>query len=347
MTTGPRSYARAASGVALRVAALSALALLGLPSAPAHAQIAPGAPAQPSPSTRASLLDTLSLFAGPDGSKQPQDLGINANMGLRLSGNWGVPVHARAGLGAQVGLGLNLSDAAVDVLEAIEGTSRRRQAFVTAGLFQVAGPANWALVYDLQATRYFDTFTVGQLRGHAGYTVRPHDEVGLWFAAGLHGDTAVMSDTPVTLKAVGQINVYARHEWPSGARTGLWLGRAAGHERVVWVLPDRPRLTGVLVYGADLDVPLDSRFSLTGAANFITPTASGTVDAYLGITLHLAGARAGQPSGPWPVSPTTPASRWTSVADLTPMPDGGQALHAVAWSGTPGSIPSTGVSISP
>lgn len=281
--------------MALRRAALGALALLGLSSAPAHAQAAPDAPARTlSTEARTSWVDTLSLFAGPDGSKQPQDLGINANMGLRLSGNWGVALHQRAGLGAQVGIGLNLSDAAVDVLEVIEGTSRRRQTFMTAGAFQTAGPVNWALVYDLQAVRYFDSYTVGQLRGQAGYAVGARNEVGVWFAQGLHGDTTLMGDTPVSLDAIGQINAYARHEWPSGARTGLWLGRANGHERVVWVLPDRPRLTSVLVYGADLDVPLDRRFSLTGAANFITPTASGTVDAYLGLTLHLGarGARA-------------------------------------------------------
>ncbi len=310
MTVGLRSYSRAASGVALRMAVLCALVLLGPSSAPAQAQVARAAPAQPLPSaTRTSFLDTLSLFAGPDGSKQPQDLGINANMGLRLSGNWGVALHERSGLGAQVGIGLNLSDAAVDVLEVIEGTSRRRQTFVTAGMFQVVGGVNWALVYDLQAVRYFDGFHVGQLRGHAGYAVGAHDDVGVSFTKALHGDTAVMGDTPVTLDPIGQLNVYARHEWPSGARTGLWLGRAGGHERVVWVLPDRPRLSGVLVYGADLDVPLDTRYSLTGAANFITPTASGTVDAYLGITLHL-GRRPARPAFP----PLTSVANNTSFA---------------------------------
>jgi hypothetical protein len=144
-------------------------------------------------------------------------------------------------------------------------------------------------VYDLQSTQYFDHFRLGQLRGHAGYAVRTRDEIGVWFTKGLDGDTAVMGSTPVQVEAIGQVNAYVRHAWPSGARTGLWLGYAGGHERLVWVLPDRPGLTGALAYGADLDVPLDARFSLTGAANFVTPTASGTVDAYLGLTVHLGG----------------------------------------------------------
>ncbi len=264
-------------------------AMASQPTAAHPTATAAQAAASPSPTP---WLDTLSVFVGPDGSKQPQDLGINANMGLRMSGTWGVALHEASGLGAQAGLGLNVSDAAVDVLEAVEGTSRRRQTFVTAGLFQTAGRANWAFVYDLQASQYFDSFSVGQVRGQAGYAVRAQDEVGVWFTKGIHGDTATIGGTPVELDAIGQVNVYARHEWASGARTGAWLGRAGGHSRVVLVLPDRPRLSGVLVYGADLDVPLDNRFSLTGAANFVTPTASGTVDAYLGLTMHFGGRQA-------------------------------------------------------
>src|SRR5262245_33784590 len=35
-----------------------------------------------------ALFDGLSLFAGLDGSKQPQDLGVNALMGGRMAFNW-------------------------------------------------------------------------------------------------------------------------------------------------------------------------------------------------------------------------------------------------------------------
>src|SRR5580700_1211480 len=59
------------------------------------------------------VFDNLSLFIGPDGSKQPQDLGINANMGVRVSANWGLPVSERMKLGMQFGVGRNISDNAV------------------------------------------------------------------------------------------------------------------------------------------------------------------------------------------------------------------------------------------
>src|SRR5579862_5273901 len=77
--------------------------------------------AQPA-SASPRVFDNLSLFAGPDGSKQPQDLGINANMGVRFGANWGVPIVDSAKLGVQVGVGFNWSDAAVNVLDQISST---------------------------------------------------------------------------------------------------------------------------------------------------------------------------------------------------------------------------------
>ena len=59
----------------------------------AHAQSTETSPAAAAQSaigaSHSSVFENLSVFAGLDGSKQPQDLGINANMGLRLSANWG------------------------------------------------------------------------------------------------------------------------------------------------------------------------------------------------------------------------------------------------------------------
>ena len=66
----------------------------------------------------------------------------------------------------------------------------------------------------------------------------------------------------------------------------MWLGVARGHHNVVWVFPDNSRSENVLVYGADLQLPLNDRFAVMGAANFLTPTSTGTVDAYLGLTFY-------------------------------------------------------------
>jgi hypothetical protein len=232
-----------------------------------------------------SIWQNLSLFAGLDGSKQPQDLGINANMGARFSANLGLPISKRLGLGAQLGVGQNVSDAAVHVLDQIEGTSSRTQTFVTLGVFRnSASIVSWGLAYDMLLQQYYDNFTLGQVRGFAGYHVTSVDEVGVWFTKSARGQSGKMGTADVRLDPVSQANGYFSRIWSAGARTRLWVGVASGHHNVVWVLPDNSRDHNVLVYGADLEVPLNERFALSGSANFLTPTATGTVDAFLGIT---------------------------------------------------------------
>lgn len=227
----------------------------------------------------------LDLFGGLDGSKQPQDLGVNANMGVRASANLGVPLSRRFRLGVQAGVGVNLSDAAVAVLEQVDGTSRRTQTFLTAGLFGQAGAdLTWALGYDLLVQSYFDDFTLGQLRGRVGYALDASNEVGVWFTKSLLGDEGALLETAVRLDPISQANAYLTHTWPTAARTTFWVGVAAGHDNVVLVLPPDSRDDRVLVYGAELMMPLSDHLAVTGAANFLTPTASGTVDAFLGFT---------------------------------------------------------------
>jgi len=242
---------------------------------------------QPSPVQAQGLtFENLSLFVGPDGSKQPQDLGINANMGVRVGANWAFPVFQRLNIGAQVGAAANFSDAAVHVLDQIEGTSRRTQTFMTVGVFQRQGRFNAGLAYDLQAEKYFDNFTLSQLRGQAGYAVSTNNEIGSWFTKAVWGDNGFMAASPVRLDPISQMNMYARHTWANFAQTSVWAGVASGHQDVVWVLPDNSRDNHVLVYGSELNMPLSEKFAITGAANFITPTATGTVDAYLGLTFY-------------------------------------------------------------
>ena len=201
--------------------------------------------------TLAFAQDTLSLFVGPDGSKQPQDLGINANMGIRFAGNFGFPVVEGLGIGAQVGAACNLSDAAVHVLDQIEGTSRRAQIFLTFGAFdKSAGPVSWGLAYDLLFEQYYDDFQLGQLRGEVGYKATAADEVGVWFTRSTSAADGVMGDTPVRLDPISMGNMYYRRTWSTGARTSVWGGVAAGHSNIVWVLPDNSRDEPVFVYGA-------------------------------------------------------------------------------------------------
>jgi hypothetical protein len=275
----------------------TAFGAAALVAATAGAAFAAGGDQQPAPAPQAAassalgglpapgLFDTVSVFAGLDGSKQPQDLGINANMGARFAVNWGFPVADAVGLGAQVGAAVNLSDAAVHVLDQISGTSRRTQTYLTLGMFQrPTARVNWALGYDALIQQYYTDSTLGQVRGQVGYDVTASNEVGVWFTKGVQGDVTQFATTPIALDAISQVNAYTRVTWASQARTTVWVGMANGHHNVVWVFPDNSRKDKVLVYGAELAMPLNDRFAVTGAANFLTPTSTGTVDAYLGVT---------------------------------------------------------------
>lgn len=251
------------------------------PDPQAHAVQTPGAGQQ------GGRFDNLSLFVGPDGSKQPQDLGINANMGIRFAANLGLPLHERSNLGMQVGMAVNLSDAAVHVLDQVEGTSRRTQTYLTLGVFQrTTQKWNWGAGYDVLFQNYYDSFQLGQWRGQVGYSLTDRNEVGAWFAKSAQGSDGEMGGTPVRLDSISQINGYTRITWTNWAQTAVWVGVASGHHNVVWVFPDNSRDSHTLVYGADLFVPLSDRFALTGAANFLTPTSTGTVDAYLGVAFY-------------------------------------------------------------
>jgi hypothetical protein len=238
------------------------------------------------PPASGDRLQNLELFAGLDGSKQPQDLGINANMGVRFAANIGLPLVERAGLGIQIGGALNLSDSAVHVLDQIEGTSSRTQTFVTMGVFQQVSRLSWSAGYDFLHEQYYDSFTLGQLRGQAAYQVGQSDEVGAWIAKGVRGQDGRMGSTPVRLDPISQANGFLTHTWPTGARTTVWAGAASHHSDIVWVLPANQRDGVVAVYGAKLELPLSDRVSVTGSGNFLTPAATGTVDAYLGVTIR-------------------------------------------------------------
>jgi len=272
----------------IRAGMLAALAAVA--ARPASAQTAP---AQPSGSS--SGVQNLNIFIGLDGSKQPQDLGINANMGARFGANFGFPIMKDNRLGGQVGVALNLSDAAVHVLDQVGTTSNRMQLFVTAGVFQKSvSKFTWAAGIDLQYSDYYDTFWLGQVRAQVGRALNDRHEVGAWFTVGTMGADAEVDNTGigVRLEPIGQINGYWSQTWPTGARTAIWVGLASGHDNVVLAFPPgqwEPRSDWVAVYGAGLQLPLSDRFAIAGAANFLTPTATGTVDAYLGVVFSPGG----------------------------------------------------------
>ena len=75
----------------------------------------------------------------------------------------------------------------------------------------------------------------------------------------------------------------------------MWIGVAESHgERNLAfeaLLGDpRQRASGPrVVFGAEINVPLNDHFALFGQGNFITPAYTGTVDSYLGIAFYPGG----------------------------------------------------------
>ena len=131
---------------------------------------------------------------------------------------------------------------------------------------------------------------MSQARGQLEVAVGRNDQLGVRFTAPLRGANAAIGDVSLRLEPIAQVSAVARHSWQSGAVTGIWIGVAEGHHNVVLVFPGNSRDAHVLVYGAELSMPLNDRWSVTGAMSRYHAACTGTVDAFMGVTLHL-GAR--------------------------------------------------------
>lgn len=234
-------------------------------------------------------LDTLSLFGGLEGSKQPQDIGVNANFGSRWAANWGFPLLAEYGIGGQIGTSINYTDNAVQVFERIGASTHRTQNFSTIGLFQRTETWRWGLAYDLLYESYYDQFLLGQWRGRVGYAISPSDEFGVWGAIPQQRSNGEFLTIPVRLSSLTQGSAYWQHQFSAGSRVMTWAGVAEGHGEVNVALGDFARTGPQFVFGAEIDVPLNDWFAIYGQANFVGPADTGTVDSFLGVTYYPGG----------------------------------------------------------
>ena len=257
-------------------------------------------------------LDTLELFGGLEGSKQPQDFGVNAEFGGRLHVNWGVPLLPAWGIGVQVGTAVDLTDNAVQVFERLEGNSDRVQEFTTVGVFQRIGELNWAVVYDFLYEDYYDHFDLGQIRAKVGYHITHCDEIGAWGTVETQKDNGTFAAIPLTLRPIDQASAFWRHTWENCAQTTIWVGGCPGHGQVNLALGDLPATGARVVFGADLHIPLSDSWAIFGEANFLTPANSGTVDAYLGFAYYIGGTAHGFRERQF--SPVLPVADDTSFA---------------------------------
>ncbi|MGL4462623.1 MAG: hypothetical protein ACRC1K_10740, partial [Planctomycetia bacterium] len=76
----------------------------------------------------------------------------------------------------------------------------------------------------------------------------------------------------------------------TGAETRFWLGVAGQHGVDIVSLPDTARSDPAITFGLQVFAPLDDHFALFGQGNFVTPSDTGTLDAYLGLAYHFGGA---------------------------------------------------------
>ncbi len=238
-----------------------------------------------------SLSDEISFLIALDGSKQPQDFGVNANLGGIASFNWGIPIFKEYGIGAQAGSGITASSNAVRVYELLGESTGRTQNFTTVGLFQrTESDFAWGFVHDFLYEKSFASFRLGQWRIRGSYLVTSNDEIGVTSTLQSYSDTGTFgTNTEVTLNPIDQGSLYYRRFWGTGAQTTAWFGIADKHGENNAVTGPSPIKKVPFLFGADVLMPLTSSLVIYGETNMIMPSDTGTVDAFLGIQWYPGG----------------------------------------------------------
>lgn len=236
-------------------------------------------------------IDNFSVFTGLEGSKQPQDFGVNAHFGGRVATNLGIALHRDLGIGFQIGTSINATASAVQVLELIGAGTGRVQSFTTVGLFQrTDGGWIWGVGYDFLYQEYTDVATLGQARIRLGYELTENSEIGARaMIATQDAQNVDFGGVDVTLEAIDQAHLYWRKFWASRGFTECWIGISEGHSEANIVTGDRPELDNQFVFGSSFHQPLNDYLALYGEANLMMPSDTGTVDAFLGFECYPGG----------------------------------------------------------
>ncbi len=231
-------------------------------------------------------LDQLSFLMAVDGAKQPQDYGVNADLGVRLRSQYSAALIEEYGLGFQIGSALTWTDNAVRVFELMGEDTSRFQSYTTLGLFQRDGRWGWGGVFDLLYQDGFDKSTLGQFRGQTSYGVTSNTQVGLMGRLRAFDDSATFLGNQVTLRSINQGSVYVRHFFETGVQLTGWFGLVEEHGESNAAFGPSPARNNSFVIGADFLAPLNNSLALYGETNLITPADSGTVDAFFGMVWY-------------------------------------------------------------
>ncbi|WP_143549129.1 DUF6666 family protein [Rhodopirellula bahusiensis] len=231
-------------------------------------------------------LEQLSFLAAIDGSKQPQDYGVNADIGLRLRGQYAAPLLEEYGIGFQIGSAVTWTDNAVRVFELMGEDTTRFQSYTTFGLFRRAN--RWAIgaVMDYQYQEGFDQTSLAQYRGRVSYDLTPQTQVGLTGRFRAFDDQANFNGTPVTLRTTNQGSFFLRHFFETGVQGTIWLGIVDEHGESNAAFGAAPAHDDAFVFGADFLAPLNDSLAMYGETNLTTPADTGTVDAFLGLVWY-------------------------------------------------------------
>jgi hypothetical protein len=229
---------------------------------------------------------TFTSFFGIDGSKQPQDFGANANLGVAAQLNYAGPLIPSHGIGFQIGNRSVFSGNAVQVFELLGESKDRFQNFTTVGLFQRLNSGfTYGFAYDYLTQESFDNFSLGQWRFRASFDLTPVDEIGVTLNFLDRNDSGRFNSEAVQLDPVEQLHVYLRHRWQSGVNTSFWIGVADKHAEENAITGTLPPKTNQILFGAEFFAPLNNWMAIYGETNLMMPADTGAVDAYLGIQL--------------------------------------------------------------
>jgi hypothetical protein len=210
----------------------------------------------------------LSIFAGVQGFKGPQDRGRNGNFGFNEGVNWGAPLGDPWGCGYQLGFQALQSDfsgqqvgfgAPANTTNAAE-TSDRHQYFFTGGIFRRAEcNLEWGIAFDLLHDTYYRTADLKQLRTEVGWWFSPCCEIGYSGAYRLASDTIENSfgrNIDGKLDPTDQFVAFARRVFENGGEGRIWAGATGEGDGLV---------------GADCWIPLGRGFALQNSFNYLVP----------------------------------------------------------------------------
>ena len=228
-------------------------------------------------------LGTFSAFVGLDGSKQPQDFGVNASLGGQARFSYAAPLVKAAGIGFQIGTSITAYDNAVPVFGIVGEETERFQSMTTVGVFKRSDNGLFAgAVYDYAAFDSYDRFQLSQWRLRAGYELSPTMEVGTTFNLRGQQDDADFNGTIFSLRPIEQLSIYGRKLWGTGVQSTAFFGVSEGHGESNLLTGIEPRKNNQFLFGADFLAPLTTRLAMYGEATLMMPADTGSVDAFLG-----------------------------------------------------------------